>query len=169
MTRAQRIRKYAVSSLLGMPAAMLTHALVFGGSHVAGGSAHGFALAIAALCGAVALGIGVNAARRGSRASMPSIGTVALVAAAWFAALEAMEPRHSVPVALCLLVLAVVAAVLAWSARACTHAVALLASSFLRHAAQDEVSSCAFALRLGVVRPTHRRFERFSRPPPALS
>lgn len=169
--RTSRIaRSYGVSALLGLPAALLAHTLVFGQAHAIAGSFHVAALAAGAASLAVAALLGAFAAVRREKSVAPHMLGMALSATAWLAALEAGESRHAIPTLFCLLAVAAAVWIVALLSQAYTQTVSTIATLFL---ARDITHSSAFIARFdgGRVPRNHTFscFTLFSRPPPALS
>lgn len=170
MKNACGVRRFGISALLGLPAALLAHTLVFGDSHVVGGSFHAYALEGSAVFAVLAALLASVAAVRGSRCWTPHVGGTALAAGAWLAALELRESPHAIPVALCLFALAAAAAILAAVVHAFARAVVTVAQFFDAYAKLESVSFvAAFSARIANRRRALRDFTLFSRPPPALS
>jgi hypothetical protein len=166
---------------LGLLAALLAHTACYGGDHAVGGPYH-TALLLAAIggVGLVALAAGTLALMGARRHADGSIlaselrsgipGPVALMAsgAAWFAAIETLEPHHaSAPLAAVAVAIAIAAVAIAWAARALIDAVAQVAfaigsspfhkrTAFRRHQFSPPSSARAVAFA----------YRRFARPPP---
>lgn len=177
----------AVAIALGLPSALIAHALVFGGTHAAGGDLHAALLALAsatALCAAVTVALaaclagpatvqGTVLARR-MREYTPRLRLLVPSTASWFAGIEACERfTHHVP-----LVAAVTAvAIAAFAVRRALSAVArsfaviavvvVIALRTQRRAvpASHRVRRPVRALPTAVA---HRRIG-FSRPPPVFA
>jgi hypothetical protein len=163
--------------LLGLPAALLAHAFVFGHRHAAAGAAHNAVLAGALLAVSLVLALQTRAASQGSilarrlHDGMPGFFAIAVSAGAWYALIELSEPHHAFS--------------------AITAAAALLAASlFVRGAIRFTARSLstiaiAFTARLRPGRGLESRVppqrtlpliksfalsrRLFSRPPPAFS
>lgn len=160
-----KARRIAAAALLGLPAALTAHALLFGHDHQAGGSLHGLALAssLVAAFFAVAIRLRVSAGR------FPS---VTLAGAAWFAVIELCEHPHAIsilPAALALIVAAVLTRVAVFFATSSIRAIAgALRGVQVRRGNDGPV----IALRRET--PAHltitaHPYALFSRPPPLLS
>ena len=91
-------RRAATAVLLGLPAALLAHALTFGGEHTLGGSLHAWALELGATCAFLAALIAAIAAVRCRYALAPRFDAIVGGAAAWFTVLELCEGGHGIPV-----------------------------------------------------------------------
>lgn len=164
---ASLLRRAAAGTLLGLPAALLAHALTFGHDHAAGGRLHALFLDLAGSFGFFAtLVIAVSASRR-LRLAPSNVLWIAVPAIAWFSGIEAGEARHGIPHALSLL--AILAA--SWLVRAIVRAfaqtlVAVIVSLWSRvRAAQPPIQCAPRNLSLPALRPAYR-FRIFSRPPP---
>lgn len=173
------MRTALAAAALGLPSALLAHALVFGNDHAAGGALQSAALALAALvlvaaCAlhAIRLSQGSVVARRLTE-RIPHAITLAVTTGGWFALLERCETPHAIPplavaaaIAIaCFAVLAIVR-----SAARCIASIALAFTSALRPFAMPAVPvidlGFAPAPALLALARTHRLY---SRPPPALS
>ncbi len=165
--------------LLGLPAALVAHALVFGGEHAVGGALQSAALAAGALVLLLALALHSRDAVQGSvlasrlRSQMPSLIALLLCAGAWFAALELCESPHAIPLlavagavaAACILLRAGItlfSRVIANAAIAIIHA---LECTY----AQELCLACAIRIAPRPVRTLAHAIRLFSRPPPVLS
>lgn len=164
---ATLLRRAAAGTLLGLPAALLAHALTFGHDHAAGGRLHALFLELAGGFGFLAtLAIAINASRR-MRHAPANLLWIAAPATAWFSVIELGEARHGIPRALSLL--AILAA--SWLVRAIVRAfahtlVAVVASLWSRvRAAQARAHRAPRTMRPPALRPAYR-FRIFSRPPP---
>ncbi len=168
--RSRLGRKIWTAALLGLPAALFAHVIVFGGEHTLGGSAHSWLLefgGVFAFLGTLVAAIG---AVRRSTAVVPKFAPILTGAAGWFGIIELCESAHGIPIA------AVIAALVfaAWIVRAVlsafAHTVAAIAAIlqlYLRAAkppapalikrAVPRAHSCVHRLRL------------FSRPPPLFA
>jgi hypothetical protein len=162
-------RNFGVSALLGLPAALLAHTLVFGHAHAAAGPFHGLAVSVGgsfALLAALFAGI---AAVRHTRADSPHIVITALTATGWLAAIEAAESPHGIPIMLCLLATVAAAAIVAAATRACSQTIAEIVSLFGVHVTPRAASFVRNYRSSVLVRRNLGRFALFSRPPPQLS
>lgn len=164
-----RVRGYGVSTLLGLPAALLAHTLVFGQTHTIAGSFHVLVLAAGAASLFAAALFETLAALRRTKSISPHLLVTALSAVAWLTAVEAGETRHAIPTLLCLLAISAAAWIIALLSHACTHAVCAIAAMFVRRKPVDTFA--VQHLRAAVLpRPSTRaHFILFSRPPPVLS
>lgn len=165
----QRIRrKFATGALLGLPAALLAHFLVFGNAHAAGGSAHGALVDAACAFGFLAaLAFAIAACRRIRIA--PSFTPIVLGAASWFAGVEFSEHQSAVPLLLSALAILLCSWLIRATVRAFAHVVvAILAAAWIP-ARRDRGSRRSGYARNTIVRmrPAYR-FRIFSRPPPAF-
>lgn len=165
------ICRLAISALLGMPAALLAHAFIFGNGHLAGGAFHAAFAQGGTACAFAALGAVLAASVRGRRSCAPYLAAIALATAAALAAIEAVESSHRIPLLLCLFAVAFAAA-LAYAAVHAFSASARAVAAVLSTRAKIAVSRCdragAFAARLLRINSAWH-FALFSRPPPLLS
>ena len=151
--------------LLGLPVALLAHALVFGAGHAAGGG-NNSALTIAAV-----LFFAVVSMRW--RGRLPAFAYVGGSAALWFAGIELCEAPHDVPV------LAVVAAIIVacvavrefvvGTARTIAVVGWTLQSSRRHHPAALISGLRAWCDSVTRIVSFPRKHRLFSRPPPAFS
>ncbi|HET9393567.1 MAG TPA: hypothetical protein VFO29_08650 [Candidatus Rubrimentiphilum sp.] len=164
-------RIVALSALLGLPAAVLAHAGIFGRAHVLGGGSHAlfWALWIAFAGAAVASALipaFLNARFKSTLA--PPLAALLTSTASWFAVIELREQPHAIPVLPAMIALGLAAWIVgvAWRglARAAAE-IALELVQILRAASEPR----AFA-GIGIAVPTiaaHAHAHRlFSRPPP---
>ena len=173
------LRGFLYAALLGLPTALAAHALVFGGEHSVGGAFQSSVLAGGLLGLLLVLALHSKQLVQGSiaahrlRGCIPGFLPLAVSASAWFAALEACESAHALPV------IAIVAALFAAcaivrlavkSAARCVAAItfALLVSSTRLRIAPDSAARFRFAAPQPVRLLAHSE-RLFSRPPPALS
>jgi hypothetical protein len=162
-------RKFVLLALLGLPAALLAHALLFGGQHAAGGVFHAETLGLGAGFAFLAALIASVAAVRRVRWSSPVANTV-VSAAIWFAAIERAEAPHRIPFALCALTLLAAAWLVGTALRAFTGVVTAIAHAWHvrktpRRAPHVSKTFCFAHSTSGRA----WRFALFPRPPPALS
>jgi hypothetical protein len=163
-------RSAAVSALLGLPVALIAHALVFGQAHAMGGERHGLAVYAAIVFSAAAAVIcGLRNARSKHARSLPPT-TLLFTAGAWFATFELTETTHAVPVLLCAAAIVFAAAICGFALRAYAHTVHAIACIV---SARKEYAPSAFVCRFspGAFNMRHVlcAFSLFSRPPPLLS
>jgi hypothetical protein len=167
---ARGVRRIFVSALLGLPAALLAHALAFGQAHVLGGTLHSFAVQGAAGFALIAAIVASLAIARGERWDAPHAGAVAIAASAWLTLIELAEAPHAVPLLLCVLAILAATAIVSSVAAGYTHAVAAVVHVFGAHA---KIDAPRFAFAFSSEAPSRRRtlpeFRLFSRPPPAFS
>lgn len=169
---------------LGLPAAVLAHALAFGGGHAIGGNLHALVLDLVAVCCAAAGGalfavscLSAGATPQGTlaamrlRASLPSAPWLFAGACVWFAAIEFGEAHHSIA----LVQTAISLAAASWLIRSVFRAIARVLACVVWAAASVARSQTApwvafFFAPAAPRRPalTHR-FRLFSRPPPAFA
>jgi hypothetical protein len=96
------MRVYATALILGLPTALLAHALVFGSEHAAGGAWSSAAIAIGCVGLMLVVALHSRSAVQGSiaasrlRAMLPPTTALAVSASAWFVLLELCEPAHNV-------------------------------------------------------------------------
>ncbi len=174
-----RARVLATAALLGLPVALVSHALVFGGEHAAGGALDAAAMSLAAFGMLVVIALQSHSLVQGSilanrlRAQMPSFFMLAASGAAWFSLLELCESAHSLPLvavaaaigAACLLVRIAVDAI----ARSIA-AVAIVLCSYWRHIHALAESRILLRRRAPRAQRSFAHTRRlFSRPPPVLS
>jgi hypothetical protein len=180
---AVTLRKIPAALALGLVAAFVAHAGLFGGQHAMGGSYDGLltdlacfgAVGLATLAAAATLA-GVRFAADGSviaariERHLPGLFPVVVSTVAWFALGEGLESAHAVValplaiVALALaafLVLAVTRAVVRWIA-----AVAIAIARAILVDLRPAVSFAPAPLAVAPRNPFFRR--RFARPPPSL-
>lgn len=126
-TYSAKFRQLPGTTVLGLVAALVTHAVLFGGEHVWGGAYHSALLeltlaALTSLTGAAAafLWSGARCAADGTvlasrlRAMMPGWAAIAASGAGWFALGERLESAHAgVP----FVAIAVMLALVAWMLR----------------------------------------------------
>ena len=179
-------RKFLGALALGLPTAVLTHVLSFGGDHALGGSAHQLVLdasltavcaTIAALCaGAVFLAAGSRsgsllAARLAEFA--PSTWSITASAAVWFSCIESIESAHSLSFPGLVLILAIALCVAGVSRELLLRTARALAQ-LAHHIFHAPFSSRApGAVTLRFARPLRKTTlllaaPHFSRPPPHL-
>lgn len=177
------LKRLPAALALGLPAALLGHAFLFGSGHEAGGAAHGLFVAVAA---AFSLGFAIffgALAWRGGRASagsvlaarladrMPSPLAIFAAAAAYFTICESFESQHAasaIPLTAALLLLA------SWLVcelgRAAIRAIAETVVTVIRvRFASRQPQWHIFAEPQLAVAPSPATRRRFARPPPALS
>lgn len=163
-------RRIVTGALLGLPAALLAHTLVFNGTHEAGGSAHALLYVLAGAFGFfAALAVALVATRR-MREVAPRFLPILCGAMAWFAAIESFERDAAVPVGIALLALIVCSWIVRTVLRAFAQTVAAVVCT-LWSAIAKLPRLCANAIELSAPvqqRPAYR-FRIFSRPPPLLS
>jgi hypothetical protein len=178
------LRKVPGALALGLLASLAAHTGLFGDGHAMGGAYHALLVqgALAAGVGLVAFfgalawsdsGITADGSVVASRLRdrLPNVGGVLASAAAWYAAAEAVEPRHADAPAL-FEIAALVAS--AWLVRYLAGAVARAVG-----AAVFVIRRSAFAPRLPVRRRRSQRTplprrpllarRRFARPPPIIA
>lgn len=162
--------RMAVSTLLGLPAALVSHAVIFGNAHAAGGNLHAasaYAAYIFALCAAFFAGA---AAVRRNPCWRPHIAGITVAAAAWLALLEVRESPHATPALLCVFAVVAVSALFAVLSQTFTVALAAVAQAFQRRAVDATRQIVQHFSRLAqLYTSTCLHFALFSRPPPALS
>jgi hypothetical protein len=167
------------AALLGLPAALLAHGLVFGGEHAVGGALQSAALSAGVLVLLVAAALHSRTAAQGTimasrlRSRRPGAVPLFVFSAVWFALLEACESPHHLPIAviaaaLCLACMAVrgvlgpLGRAIALASIAIAGAVAIRPARSCpivprRHPSPQPVRALAHAARI------------FSRPPPLFS
>ena len=174
------LKRVGLRAALGLPVAMLAHALVFGAGHAGGGDIHqplleaAVAVVSAVLCGIAALLASAGGAAQGSivaarlRAAMPTPGWLFFVSCGWFAAIEAHEPAHHIPIAAAVVAVAVLSLlvyrVLLGFIAGLHHVVLVLSGGHCDAPSPCVKVTAADALPRPAQRLSHHR--RFSRPPP---
>jgi hypothetical protein len=177
-----KLRRVPATLALGLPAALLGHALLFGSDHEVGGPVHGLLVGLGfALCAGIlaffaALAWRGNGAADGSvlasrlRDCLPGVATIFIAAASYFTLFESFEQTHAVngvPTTLALLLFA------SWSVRELARfAIRLIAEAVIavvrfRYAAR--AANWPIRTRpifVFVPNPATRR--RFARPPPTM-
>ena len=163
------VRNVALSALLGLPAALVAHAIAFGGAHEMGGAIHDTAIQGAALFAlAAAVFIGIGAARRARW--YPSPRMLLVTTTLWLVGIELTERAHAIPVAFCLLAIALTTALFASAVSAYARTVERIAEFICaREARPKPVHDCRLVPAAFHRRRTCGAFSLFSRPPPALS
>lgn len=158
------------AALVGLPAALLAHALVFGSAHAAGGSLHSVLLDLAGAFSALGIAIVALRARCSPRDIVPGTLPIAAAGALWFGAIEVGEHSHSVPIVVAILALLfaawIVHAVLSAFAHTVYTIAVLLGTPLVR--GQRRVTQRFEPTALHARNHAHV-FRLFSRPPPALS
>ncbi|HET7813394.1 MAG TPA: hypothetical protein VFL13_03390 [Candidatus Baltobacteraceae bacterium] len=167
------------AAALGLPSALLAHALVFGNDHAAGGALQSAVLAFAAL--ALVLCVSLRAARlaQGSVVArrmldcVPHAATLAAASGAWFGIIELCESPHAIPplavAAAIAIACFVIIAALRGTAR-CIATIALAVITALREFVIPALPAADIAFALAPASlPLARTHRLFSRPPPALS
>lgn len=166
--------------LLGLPAALVAHALVFGGDHAIAGALQ------SGLCGAGALAFvfaalvhtskgvqqGTIAAAR-IKLLVPNLALLLGSSGAWFAVFETCEAPHAHAPLIIALALVVACIAVRWTVNLLSRAIASVRFAIL-HAISRAPFQPAASLRRVLVAPMPlfalAYSERlFSRPPPALS
>lgn len=167
------------AAALGLPSALLAHALVFGNDHAAGGAFQLGVLGLAALAFVVAAALYGARLAQGSVVArrlvdgLPHVAALAAASGVWFALLELCEAPHAIPplavIAAIFIGCIIVRAAMRGAAR-CIASIVLAVSSALRAFTMPALPS----VDLGFT-PAHaglalaRTHRLFSRPPPALS
>jgi hypothetical protein len=163
-------RRVLTGALLGLPAALMAHTLVFHGAHQAGGSIHALLAVFAGAFGfAAALAVAVIALQR-VRGIAPRFVPIFSGAVTWFGAIEFFERDAGVPIVLALLALALCS----WFVQAVLRAfaatvIAVVCTLWSALAKLPEICSNAIALAAPPLQRPAYRFRVFSRPPPLLS
>jgi hypothetical protein len=158
-------RRWLTAALLGLPAALTAHALLFGNQHAAGGSLHGPALA-AAIVAAVFV-IAVRFRERSGRFEVLAVST-----AGWFALLELSEHPHGVavvPAVIALLAAAILVRATVHFAASSLRAIAVALSGVQVLRADSRPSITLRREGPAHLQITAHRYALFSRPPPLLS
>jgi hypothetical protein len=166
---------------LGLLASLAAHAALYGGDHAVGGAYHALVLqiALAGALGFVALVGALAWTQSGSSANgsvlavrlrerLPGIGSVIPAAAAWFVAVEAIEPHHTGAPAIALLAALAAASYGALRlAHAITNALARAAFAIAREAFAPRAPAWRRRPRGRLIaRPSLATCRRFARPPP---
>lgn len=167
----KRGRIVALSALLGLPAAVLAHAAIFGHGHVLGGESHALFWASWIACAGLAVAAAlvpafINARFQSTLA--PSLATLIAGTAGWFALIELREQPHAIPVLPTLAVIASAAWIAGVAWRGLARAAAAIAFEFVQML--RVVSEPRAFAGIGVAVPAvaaHAHAHRlFSRPPP---
>lgn len=183
-TYSAHIRRLPAATVLGLVAALVTHAVLFGGEHVWGGAYHSALLeltlaAVTSLTAATAafLWSGAHCAADGTvlasrlRAMLPGWAAIAASGAGWFALGECLESAHAgVP----LLAVAVMLALVAWmlrrfasvALRALAEFVFIIASAVAVSHRQNFVWRPSTTSLRGFAQDEKLWRRRFTRPPP---
>ena len=160
--------RVAAFTLLGLPAALLAHAVVFGGEHTVGGPAHAIVLDLGAVSAFLAaLCLAICAVRR--RRAVPHFVSLLAGSAVWFAAIELCERPHGIPlfaVALALLLGSWLVRTVLLAFAQTILAVAAIVSA-IRLAPQPVYARVISAPPR--MRAAAHRLRLFSRPPPLFS
>lgn len=166
---------------LGLLASLAAHAALYGGEHAVGGAYHALLLQIAlaaglgflALAGALAWtqsGGGADGSILAVRLRerLPGVGSIIPAAAAWYVAIEAVEPHHAGAPAIALLVALAAASYAAWRlAHAITSALARAVIAIVRTSFSPRAPAWRRRPRGRlIVRRTFSTPRRFARPPP---
>jgi hypothetical protein len=163
-------RRIVTGALLGLPAALLAHTLVFNGGHEAGGSMHALLFGLASGFAFLAALIVALVAMRRARDITPRFIPILAGAIAWFGAIEAFEGDRGVPIAMALLALALCSWIVRAVLRAFAHTVAaVICTLWSAFAKFPELCSSAIALAAPALQRPAYRFRIFSRPPPLHS
>lgn len=163
---------------LGLPAALLAHALVFGADHAIAGALQFAVFAAGGLFFLIAASLHTSSAIQGSiaasRVRLAAPGFVALLCSggAWFALIEWCEPRHgiapvAVAAALALACLLIILAMRSFAAFVAHVTLTIVRGSVPVRAPQFTISR-VFEPVLSSQSLAHA-VRRFSRPPPAFS
>ena len=160
---------FTIPALLGLPAAVLAHAEIFGGRHLLGGGSHALVWALCAASSVAAIVAGSRMAAERIRAHVPSAAQLLLSAGSWFVAIELCEQPHAIPLAQAVALLCAAALAIGITWRCFTRAAEFIASELshkLGVAVRDAVAQLyASAEPIAVAHaPSYRLF---SRPPPA--
>ncbi|MHB8152366.1 MAG: hypothetical protein ACYDGW_06785 [Vulcanimicrobiaceae bacterium] len=179
------IRKLLASLALGLPVALITHAVVYGSSHIQAGDAHGLFLEGAVLifmATALALLAGACSQAKNTMTGsvlasvlmqdLPDLGPLALCAGGWFTFGESLEAPHAwAPLLVIALAMLGAAFVVRWALHGLARLIATIAIT---------TRTFAYAARMPTLlaRPqravAHRRRlshspRRFVRPPPVAA
>jgi hypothetical protein len=167
---------------LGLLAALLAHAAVYGGGHAMGGRygtlvAGSAALGLtAALVAALVLawshaGQTVNGSVLAARLSrrLPSWPTLAIASSLWFAAAECAEPHHAIwsPAVLGVTLAAAAFIVRAW-ARASLRFIATIVFAMRRRGARIVAGPIRRAYAAPIRRGSEPVYAQYARPPPGI-
>ena len=159
-----------MAALLGLPAALFAHALVFGGDHAVSGALHPAAIDLAWLFAAICLAMACGRAVCRRSQLRTSFSGIAAGGAAWFYAFELCEKPHAIPFFTAALALAAAA----WIARAVFNAFASIVAAVAVASRSTRTPNPQAHVRLGVLHPPRaaslsHRLRLFSRPPPAFA
>jgi hypothetical protein len=179
------LRQLPGATVLGLVAALVAHAVLFGKEHAWGGAYHSafLQLTLAAVAGLVAaagalLWSGARCAADGTvlaarmRSMLPGWGAIAVAGAVWYTLGERLEARHAVvPLAAIVLLLVLIAWLLTRLASAALRALATFVFAIARGAKRESRPPFAFVRRVAPhyaqdERAWHRRF---TRPPPVTA
>jgi hypothetical protein len=166
--------------LIGLPTAVLAHALTYGQGHVLGGSHHEnvlqLTLALGAVAAAAAAALTLASARTAQNGSilasriaayLPGWAGLAISAAAWFGLIESLESEHQVPALLILVAIAATAWLVRSLTRAALGALAQIAFAiFAVPIAPRSVFTATQTVAPILVRSRIVGRRRFARPPP---
>ena len=169
--RQKAARIVALSALLGLPAAVLAHAGIFGRAHVLGGGSHSAFWALWIACAGLAVaGALVPAVLNPRRKSTlaPSLVTLIASTAGWFALIEVREQPHAIPILPAMIALGLAAWIVGVAWRGVARAAAAIALEFVQML--RVVSEPRAFAGIGVAVPTIATYAHahrlFSRPPP---
>jgi len=162
--------RFGLAALLGLPAALFAHALVFGGDHAVSGSLHPAAIDLAWLFAGICLAMACGRAACRRSELRVSFSGIAVSGAVWFGAIELCEQPHAIPFFTAALALAAAA----WIARAVFNAFAALAAAVAVSSRSTRTPSPQLHVRRGVSIPPQsaslaHRLRLFSRPPPIFA
>jgi hypothetical protein len=174
-----KARAFAAATLLGLPVALLAHALVFGGRHAAGGALNSLAVDFAAFALLLIIALHSRELVQGSvlaarlRAQRPRFAALMVSGSAWFAILELSERSHSVHLTAIAAALIIACLAIRAAVNGVTRSVAAVAIVLSSHGAHvPAVAESHIRLRYDVphaLRSFAHTRRLFSRPPPALS
>lgn len=162
--------KIVAGALLGLPAALLAHILVFGHEHAAGGSMDGALVQMAVGFGFLSALVVAIGASRVIRAVVPRMSTVLAGSTLWFTAIEFTEAQHHLSPAIAIAALALASWIVVSILRAFAHTIVAIVQA-VWHARRGAPRTLHAALSLLAPVPANaaHRFRIFSRPPPLLS
>lgn len=170
MTLVRTGRRILTGALLGLPAALLAHTVVFHGEHQAGGSFHGLLAMLAGFFGFTAALTLALLAVRNLRGISPRFAPIFTGAIVWFGGIEFIERDAGVPVVVALLALIACAWLVQAVLRAFAHTVAaIVCTLWCMIAKLPQLRFHTIDLGAPALQRPAYRFRVFSRPPPLHS
>lgn len=160
----------SAAALLGLPAALFAHVLVFGGRHIVGGSLHGTFIELAAGFALIATLTATIGALRKLPGLVPGFAGSAVSTAVWFGSIELCEQGHGIPLLSAAAAIAIAAFVVRAIVLAFVQTVRAVVS-VLRTTFTGARGRVTFSRPKStpLARSLAHRFRLFSRPPPAFA